>query len=134
MDLNQTNINYWNENAFSCTYTSTHLIREPHSKLYDDLHSSWSAGFGGCHDDDDDDDFYDDLLRSWSAGFGCCHDDDDDDDDDGDDVDDADGGGGGDDDDDYDDDDSDDGDGGGGEVDQGEVSTIRLGMLESSGF
>ena len=69
MDLNQTNIYHWNENAFSCTYTSTHLIREPHSKLFDDLLRSWSAGFGGCHDvdndddndegDDDDDDDYD---------------------------------------------------------------------------
>ena len=93
MDLNQTNIYHWNENAFSCAYTSTHLIREPHSILYNDLLRSWSAGFGGCHDvdndddndegdddddddydnnDDDDDDFYDDLLRSWSAGSGGC--------------------------------------------------------------
>ena len=57
---------------FFTSHLTTHLIWDPHSKLYDDLHSSWSAGFGGCHDDDDDDDFYDDLLRSWSAGSGGC--------------------------------------------------------------
>ena len=66
---------------FFTSHLTTHLIWDPHSKLYDDLHSSWSAGFGGCHDDDDDD-FYDDLLRSWSAGFGGCHDVDNDDDND----------------------------------------------------